>query len=221
MTEIRPPSPLSRAEVLALLDAARDGTPHGVRNAAMIAIMWRMGLRIKSLLTIGEIAVDWERMTLTQDRAKGGKRIVLGLDGTACEHLRRWMPVRARYVPQPGSPLFCRTTIGCPSLTVQRAGAILKALAARAGIVKRVHPHGLRHTCALELYREGVPVPMISQILGHANIQTTWIYLRKLCGENDTIAFMQSRPLDSTPSVAQSRPASVGMPVPLTFQAVG
>ncbi len=56
----------------------------------------------------------------------------------------------------------------------------LRRLAARAGVEKRIHPHGLRHTYAVELDEEGFPLRDIRDLLGHANVSTTDTYLRGL-----------------------------------------
>ena len=69
---------------------------------------------------------------------------------------------------------------------------MLNRLADRAGIEKRVHPHGLRHTHSFELMMEGVPVPVIRQQLGHASLATTDRYLRHLAPK-DVVEVMQRR----------------------------
>ena len=58
--------------------------------------------------------------------------------------------------------------------------ALLPRLERKVGIEKRVHPHGLRHTCAAALVIEGAPVPLIQQQLGHASLHTTTVYLRHI-----------------------------------------
>ena len=69
---------------------------------------------------------------------------------------------------------------------------LLPRLADKAGIEKRVHPHGLRHTHAFELMMEGVPVPIIQQQLGHASLATTDRYLRHIA-PRDVVMAMQAR----------------------------
>lgn len=69
---------------------------------------------------------------------------------------------------------------------------LLPRLAARAGVTKRVHPHGLRHTLAFELMMEGVPVPIIQRQLGHASLATTQRYLDHIAPK-DVIEAMQAR----------------------------
>ena len=69
---------------------------------------------------------------------------------------------------------------------------LLPRVAAKAGIDKRVHPHGLRDTMAYELMMEGVPVPIIQQQLGHASLATTDLYLRHIAPA-DVIGAMKER----------------------------
>jgi integrase/recombinase XerD len=69
---------------------------------------------------------------------------------------------------------------------------MLKRLKARAGLEKRVHPHGLRHTHAAELVREGVPINVIGDQLGHSSLAVTDRYLRDVAPA-DVIALGKSR----------------------------
>ncbi|MDK1292722.1 MAG: tyrosine-type recombinase/integrase, partial [Actinomycetota bacterium] len=68
--------------------------------------------------------------------------------------------------------------------------------AVRAGVEKRVHPHGLRHTMAHELLMEGVPIPIIQRQLGHASLQTTDIYLSHIAPKQ-VIEVMSARSWDA------------------------
>jgi len=77
-----------------------------------------------------------------------------------------------------GGPLFC-TLHGTP-VSDRYVRDMLRRLAAKAGLEKRVHPHGLRHTHAAELVREGVPVNVIRDQLGHASLAVTDRYLRNV-----------------------------------------
>ncbi len=90
-----------------------------------------------------------------------------------------------------GRRRFICTLKGRPVQTAYVRG-LLPRLAARAGIEKRVHPHGLRHTHAAELMREGVPVNVISRQLGHSSIATTARYLDHIQPQ-EVIEAMQRR----------------------------
>jgi site-specific recombinase XerD len=95
------------------------------------------------------------------------------MDPRTVDALARWMDIRPR-----SRALFC-TLEGRPVLSGY-VRDMLKRKAARAGIEKRVHPHGLRHTHAAELVREGVPMNVIRDQLGHTSLATTDRYLRNV-----------------------------------------
>ncbi|MEA2057600.1 MAG: tyrosine-type recombinase/integrase, partial [Actinomycetota bacterium] len=99
----------------------------------------------------------------------------VGIDPRAVEVLQTW--VRRRQLLEIGAdaPLFCTLQGGPMAQRVVRT--MLHRFARRAGIEKRVHPHGLRHTHAYELMMEGVAMPIIQQQLGHASLATTNTYL--------------------------------------------
>src|SRR5207245_1606028 len=86
-------------------------------------------------------------------------------------------------------PLFC-TLAGTP-LYPQQVRTTLTRLAERAGIDKRVHPHGLRHAHAAHLDRSGVPITTIVRQLGHANLAVTSRYLQSL-GQEEHLARVQT-----------------------------
>ncbi len=122
--------------------------------------------------------------------AKGGKDRTVGLDPAAFALLERWSDRRQK-IGLNGRRRFICTLKGRPVQTAYVRG-LLPRLAARAGIEKRVHPHGLRHTHAAELMREGVPVNVISRQLGHSSIATTARYLDHIQPQ-EVIEAMQRR----------------------------
>ena len=81
--------------------------------------------------------------------------------------------------------LFC--TLGGGAVHPSYVRTLLPRLATRAGIDKRVHPHALRHTHAFEVMMAGVPVPIIQQQLGHADLETTSRYLNHLAPTTELI----------------------------------
>ncbi len=107
---------------------------------------------------------------------KGGKARTIGLDALARSTLEAWLAVR----PPGRGPLFCPVSKPGQPLKSNHVRNRLHRLAARAGIEKRVHPHGLRHAYAVELDAEGFPLRDIRDLLGHANASTTDTYLRGL-----------------------------------------
>lgn len=121
---------------------------------------------------------------------KGDRRRAVGLAPGPLAIMLHWVERRKQLGVNGRAPLLC-TLRGRP-LNPSYVRTLLPRLAGRAGIEKRVHPHGLRHSHAYELMMEGVPVPIIQQQLGHASLATTDTYLRHIA-PRDVIAAMQRR----------------------------
>jgi site-specific recombinase XerD len=176
-----PPETLSEAEVSALIRAASGRAPTGVRNRALIVVLYRGGLRVFEALGLHVRDVDVETGTIRVRHGKGDHSRIVGIDPAAASLIGRWLEVRrARGIPR-SAPLFC--TLRGRRLHDRYVRAVLPRLARRAGIDKRVHPHGLRHTHAAALAREGVPVNVIQAQLGHRSLATTDRYLRHIAPE--------------------------------------
>jgi site-specific recombinase XerD len=168
---------LSPAEVGALLRACSSTSSVGARNRALITILYRGGLRISEALALEPKDMDPVQGTIAVLHGKGDRRRTVGLDPEAVAIIERWLDARRRLgLHRRRSELLC--TLQGRRLSESYVRALFPRLAARAGIEKRVHPHGLRHTHAAELAAEGFPLNLIQQQLGHANLATTDRYLR-------------------------------------------
>ncbi len=172
----RPPEVLSEAEAIALLKACSARAPTGVRNRALIAVLWRCGLRISEALSLELRDVDVQAGTVRVRHGKGDRSRTVGLDEQTTALLARWIDRRKKLGPGARSPIFCTLQGGrIDSSYVRR---LLPRLARKAGIDRRVHAHGLRHTHAAELAREGTPINIIRDDLGHTSLAVTDRYLR-------------------------------------------
>lgn len=174
-----PAEVLTAVEVQALM-AQCSRAPTGQRNRALIVMMWRSGLRIAEVLDLHPKDVDLSSGAVTVLSGKGRRRRTVGVDPQALAVIERWMATRQAVALERGwrpslHPLFC-TMKGTP-VRAPYVRELLHRLAPRAGIAKRVHPHGLRHTHAFELAMEGVPVHVIQRQLGHSNLNTTERYI--------------------------------------------
>jgi len=170
-----PPEVLTADEVKALIRASSNRAPTGIRNRALIVVMYRAGLRLSEALALKPKDIDAEAGSITVLHGKGDKRRVVGLDPGSMAILLRWADKRRQFGLTGRSPLFC-TLQGRP-LHPSYVRTLLHRLGDKAGIEKRVHPHGLRHSMSYELMMEGVPVPIIQQQLGHASLAATQRYL--------------------------------------------
>jgi len=167
---------LTADEVRALLEACSPRWS-GIRNRAMIAVLYRVGLRITEALALHAKDLDPVAGTVRVLHGKGNRSRTVGMDRGGFEMVDAWLATRAALGIDPDhrGPLLCLRD-GQP-IESSYVRVLLPRLARKAGIRKRVHAHGLRHTHAAELRAEGVEVGIISKQLGHASIATTAVYL--------------------------------------------
>lgn len=182
-----PPEILTRDEVRKLLAQAKRN-PHGLRDWLLVRLLHRSGLRSAEMLALRPADVDLRRPAVRVVQGKGGKGRVVGLDRGTWTVALWW--IRHARLKRLG-PLF-------PSHTGRRLDTshlrrMLPELARRAGISKRVHPHCLRHSLAVELDEEGVAMRVISRQLGHARASTTSTYLDHLRGPDEVLSAMEGR----------------------------
>jgi site-specific recombinase XerD len=170
-------------EIAALLGACPLRAPTGIRNRAMIMFLYRSGLRVSEITGMrpAELNQAGHSVRVLGKGRDGGKVTVRGYHPSADDALARWLDTRAVLGAKPGAPVFC-TLAGDP-MHPQHVRNMLKRLRVRAGIAKRVHPHGLRHTYAVELLTQGVPIDVISKLLGHSSIAVTARYLDHLTNQ--------------------------------------
>lgn len=176
-----PAEVLTREEIHRLLGAMGRGYA-GARNRALVVVLWRCGLRVAEALALYPKDIDLNAGTIAILHGKGDRRRVVGIDPEAGAVLQSWLDRRRGLGLTGRHPVFCvisQPTLGKPmySSCVREA---LKDAGARAGLEKRVHPHGLRHTFASDIAREGVPLHVIRKWLGHSDLSTTARYVDHL-----------------------------------------
>ena len=171
-----PPDPPRPEEIIMVMRQAGHDR-HGLRVRALIAVLWRGGLRISEALALNETDIDERRGSLLIRHGKGDKRREAGMDQFGFEQLAAWLAHRVLLAP---GPLFCvidGQTRG-RRWSASAARAELRQLALEAGVRRRFAPHQLRHAHAVELAREGVAVNIIQRQLGHSDLGTTSTYLQ-------------------------------------------
>ncbi len=191
----RPPEVLTEAVVIVLIRACSARAPTGVRNRALIAVLWRSGLRISEALALELRDIDLDAGTLRVRHGKGDKSRTVGVDEQTAALLARWLDRRKKIGAGARAPIFCTLQGGrIDSSYVRR---LLPRLARKAGIDRRVHAHGLRHTYASELAREGTAINVIRDALGHTSLAVTDRYLRDVAPTH-VIDTMRARRWEST-----------------------
>ena len=195
------PEPLDREDIEALLGSSicSQKSWTGTRNRAMIATMWRCGIRVSELTAL-ELK-DYTRYTrktparLRIMKPKGLQRGTPPRNVAVDEGLRivieAWLKFRGN---KPGILFPSRHQVTHREGRQNRSNVaqILQRAAKAAGITKRCHPHGLRHTFAADLVSEKVSLLHIQRALGHTSIATTEKYLRGI-GYEETVEALAGR----------------------------
>ncbi len=171
-----PADPPTVEEIILVMRQAGPGR-YADRTRALIAILWRAGLRISEALALTESDLDPKTGSVLVRVGKGGKRRTVGMDDWACGITS---PAGPSMIQLPIGPLFFILAgptrgRGC-SATAARGE--LRRLATEAGVRRRFAPHQLRHAHAIEMAHEGIPLPIIQRQLGHAHLGITSIYLQ-------------------------------------------
>lgn len=172
------PEVLTLAEIDALIGECDLSTPEGVRNAAMLEMLYSCGLRVSELvnLEISKVFFD-EGYVIVY--GKGNKQRLVPMSETAADRVKEYLRSVRPSVPMKLSEshiLFLNRR--GTRLTRQMVFTVVRAMADAAGIKKTISPHTLRHSFATHLLEGGANLRAIQQMLGHESIATTEIYLR-------------------------------------------
>ncbi|GHB95176.1 site-specific tyrosine recombinase XerD [Cerasicoccus arenae] len=169
------PGALSPEEVERLLLAPVETTPQGLRDRAMLELMYSSGLRVSELCALMIQAVDLET-GLLRVHGKGSKERVVPMGSHATAALQRYLDIaRPKLLkPRTGSELFLSQW--GRALSRKTFWVMIKKTALMAGIDQPVKPHLLRHSFATHLLEGGADLRAIQEMLGHSDISTTQIY---------------------------------------------
>lgn len=210
-----PPEPLNEDEVLRLIRGCSTRGPTGIRNRALLVVYYRAGLRCAEALALKPSDVDIRHRTIRILQGKGKKCRTVGIDGAALEIIERYIHLRRELLLNFGgaalarrAPLFCTLSKhrhGLP-LNPSYVRLFIPRIAAKVGIDKRCHPHGLRHTHAYELTNERIPIHKIMAQLGHSSLQTTHAYVKHVA-PGELIEDMQKRDWKGVRGTTKARPA--------------
>ncbi|MCA0175157.1 MAG: site-specific tyrosine recombinase XerD [Proteobacteria bacterium] len=174
-TPQRLPKTLSEAQVDALLAAPDTGTPLGLRDQAMLMLLYASGLRVSELVALNITHVSLADGVL-RVLGKGAKERLVPFGALAEAALLTYLrEARAAILSGQDSPAVFVTARGGP-MTRQMFWTLVKKHAGRAGITTPLSPHTLRHAFATHLLNHGADLRAVQLLLGHANISTTTIY---------------------------------------------
>lgn len=169
-----PPRALTEAQVSALLHAPAEPNAKGLRDRAMLELMYATGIRVTELVTLDVRDVDTEAGVLKIGSGPRARTVALtpGAQNALREYMER---ARAGYgAPADEGPLFVNPR--GEKLTRQGIWLILKQYVTQAGIETAVTPHSLRHSFAAHRLADGSTLQEVQRMLGHAHLTTTQVY---------------------------------------------
>lgn len=168
---------LSTDEVDRIIDAADMTTALGVRNRTMIELLYACGLRVSELVNL-ERAMIYEKEGFIRVFGKGSKERLVPIAAETLKYLQLYDEVaRNHMVPRPGDEDVVFLNRRGARLTRNMVFLVVKKLAAAANIDKNVSPHTFRHSFATHLIEGGADLRAVQEMLGHASITTTELYL--------------------------------------------
>lgn len=175
------PRYLAVEEVDLLMAQPAVDTPRGLRDRALIELLYATGMRVSELLSLRPSDINLEASYLTCT-GKGDKQRIVPIGDEAADWVRKYLKqARPALLGKRNSPrLFVNARGGGPGLTRVGFWKILKAYARQAGLSRTLSPHMLRHSFATHLLERGADLRAIQMMLGHADLSTTQIYTHVL-----------------------------------------
>lgn len=174
------PSAYSQEEIQRILSAVDRGNPKGKRDYAMLLIAVRLGLRASDICGLTFDHFKWETSTIELRQKKTEELIVLPLFGDVGEAVIDYLKYGRPAVE--AQEIFLRLSAPVERMTAPTLHSIVTAYMGKAGISipegKKHGPHALRHSLASALLHNNTPMPVISEVLGHTDTQTTSVYLK-------------------------------------------
>lgn len=171
------PEVLSVEEIDSIISVIDVSKPEGVRDRAIIEVLYGCGLRISELcnLRISQLYLEDKYIRV---KGKGSKERLVPIEGVAIDRVREWLVTRMGYKVKPSEEdyVFVSLTRGS-RLSRISLFVYIKDYAERAGIKKNISPHTFRHSFATHLLEGGANLRAIQMMLGHEDISTTEIYM--------------------------------------------
>ena len=169
------PETLNPEQVRKLIESVDAGDPAGMRDRAMLELLYSSGLRVSELCGARLENIDLETGFI-RVTGKGAKTRLVPVGGPAKAAIEHYLASGrpALVGRKTGAEIFL--SVRGKKLTAQRIWQLIKEYAARAGIESNVFPHLMRHSFATHLLAGGADLRIIQELLGHADISTTQIY---------------------------------------------
>ena len=173
--EARLPSFLTREEMISLLKAPDLSTPAGLRDQALLELLYASGLRVSEIVGLDVADVDLAGKEARVWGKRSKERVVV-MGRPAATALREYLEkARPALLGQGRSPALFLNIEG-KRLTVRSIQKMVKEYAVKAGLEKDIHPHLLRHTFATHLLDGGADLRTVQELLGHESLASTQVY---------------------------------------------
>lgn len=169
------PDTLTEADVEALLQAPRVAEPLGLRDRAMLELLYACGLRVSELVLLRMDQINVRR-GVVQVTGKGGKERLIPMGEESIAWVERYLAQVRPDLAEGSMPAELFITRRGAHMTRQAFWHVIKRYARQAAISKRLSPHTLRHAFATHLLNHGADLRSLQLLLGHSSLSTTQIY---------------------------------------------
>ncbi|MBC8433752.1 MAG: site-specific tyrosine recombinase XerD [Desulfobacterales bacterium] len=169
------PDVLSVSEIKLLLGTPDTQTPLGLRNAAMIELLYAAGLRVSELVNLKFLDINTEA-GFVRVIGKGSKERIVPIGNYAKNIIDRYVKTARSLLLKGGVSHYMFVARAGKPMTRQGFWKLLKQYALQAGIAKKITPHSFRHSFASHLLEGGADLRAVQVMLGHTDISTTQIY---------------------------------------------
>lgn len=174
---IRFPSSLSEAQVEALLNSPDINTPLGLRDRAMLELLYASGLRVTEIVSLKMIHLGLNEGVIRIVGGKGNKERLVPFGAQAADWISKYInQSRSELLNQKLSDYLFVARYTGECMSRQAFWQLIKRYALAAGITVKISPHTLRHAFATHLLNHGADLRVVQLLLGHADISTTQIY---------------------------------------------
>lgn len=173
--EKKAPEILTLDEVVLLLDQPDQATAKGRRDKAMLELLYATGMRVSELISLKTEAINMQMSyVICRD---GGKERVIPFGAEASRALAQYMQDGRDSLLKGGKSEYLFTNCSGRPMSRQGFWKLIKQYAAKAGIVRDITPHTLRHSFGAHLVQNGADLRAVQEMMGHSDISTTQIYM--------------------------------------------
>jgi tyrosine recombinase XerC len=200
----RLPSFLGKEEAAALVEAPNTTTPAGLRDRALLELLYASGIRVSELAGLNMDNIDGGTREI-RVWGKGSKERVVLMGEPAANALMEYIQKGRPYLVKNDSTKAVFLNQNGGRLTVRSIQSIVHEYAGNTGLDKKVHPHMIRHTFATHLLNGGADLRVVQELLGHASLNSTQIYTHVSKAQAKKV-YLAAHPLAKEANTGQSNP---------------